>query len=128
MLVWNAISSMVLMILLISSAFAVISFIASRISFILSLETSTALPAALDSSSASPAFSAVSLILSEISVMVADSSCTDDACSVEPCASACAPEDTWDAPSFTWLDDTLISVSVSSSLLVMVWMESSIGR
>ena len=111
-LVWKAMSSIVLIILLISLDFSVISRMASDISSIFLLLSSTASPASMLKRFASMDCSAVPFIFTEISFMVAPSSWIEEACSVEPWDSACAPLETCSAPAFTSSAECLISVMV----------------
>ena len=93
-LVWNAISSIVLMIFPISLELLLMSVMAESIScirWLLSPASSLTLSAM---SLAAFAFSAFFSTLLEISLMVAASSSTEEACSVAPWDNACAPEDT----------------------------------
>ena len=93
-LVWNAISSMVLMILPISPEVLLISSMAESISCIrLPLSSACSLTCS-ELVLASSAFFAFCSMLFDISLMVA-------ACSVAPCERACAPEDTWSEPAET---------------------------
>ena len=59
----------------------------------------------------------------EISEMVADSSSTALACSVEPCASAWAPVDTWSDPAATCSALRSICASASLRLWLMVLID-----
>ena len=101
MLVWKAISSMVLMILAISLDFSLISPMAAVISCIWVLLWSIFWPTSSAIWLACWALSALALICSEMSLMVAASSSTEEACSVAPWERAWAPEETWSAPEET---------------------------
>ena len=125
--VWNAISSMVLMILLISFEQLLMSDMASimccifwLLVFISALTVSAMLLAC-------PALSAFCLTLSEISLIVAASCSTELACSVAPWESDCAPLDTCSEPLATWEELWLICDSVSLSLSAMERKETSRG-
>ena len=94
-LVWKAMSSMVLIILLISADFSLIWLIASFISCICpSLFNISSFPT-LAFSLAFMALSAFCFTRTEISLMVEDSSSILLACSVEPCVRFCAPLSTF---------------------------------
>ena len=54
------------------------------------------------------AWSAFCFTWCDTSLIAADNSCTELACSVEPCASACAPEETCSEPENTRSEETLI--------------------
>ncbi len=112
MLVWNAMSSMTLMIFEMLSEETLISSIESSIAFICSLPfsaNSLADSASLLAWSASFAFC---LVCTAISSMEAVSSSTELACSVAPCESATLDSDTCLAPAETWADATLMSLSM----------------
>ena len=126
--VWKAISSMVLMILLISLDFSVMSCIARESSCILSLLSHTASPASLLISEAFSAIPAVSLIFSEMSFIVALSSSMEEACSVAPCESVCEPLLTCSAPLFTSVAEEVISLMVCDKSSVISFNEARSGR
>ncbi|MPM90462.1 hypothetical protein SDC9_137583 [bioreactor metagenome] len=115
MLVWNAMSSIVLMILPISREEELISAIACNISCMRPLLLCICVPVSAAFCRASRALDAVRDTWSEISLMVAASSSTDAACSVAPSLRACAPTDTCSAPTETWSAARLICDSVSLS-------------
>ena len=96
--VWNAISSIVLIIFPISLEELLISSIAAIISCIWPLLSAICLPVCIAFALTSIAFSALLLTCSEISLMVAASSSMEEACSVAPCDKAWAPEDTCSLP------------------------------
>ncbi|MPN06955.1 hypothetical protein SDC9_154212 [bioreactor metagenome] len=99
--VWKAISSIILIILLISLDFIFINSIADIISFILALLSCIFSPASFTTSFALLAFSELLLILSETSSIATVSCSTLAACSDDPCANDCAPIETSFAPDAT---------------------------
>ena len=127
-LVWKAMSSIVLIILLISLDFSVISCIALDISSIFWLLRPTASSVLWESPEAFTAISAVPLIWVEMSFMVALNSSIEEACSVAPWESPWAPELTCSAPALTSLALVLISDMVLSKSLVISWREVRRGR
>ena len=112
-------SSMVLIMFLVSAEEFLISSIA-LMRFSIFAEVSPSFSAAsfvhLLASSASLEFSC---IISDTTLMVAASSSTEEACSVAPCDSACAPEETCSEPAATWSAAVLISDMVALSLWLM---------
>ena len=84
MFVWNAISSIVLTIFLVSLENSLISFMALTSSDIMALTSWTAAPAAFALSLASAASEELALIDSEIDAIFSESSWIDDACCVAP--------------------------------------------
>ena len=124
--VWNAISSIVLMIFPISPEDVLISDIAASISCILRLLSPASSPTSTDFLLASWAPSALRLIFVEISLIVAASSSTEEACSVAPWESACAPLDTWSAPEDTCPAETFKVESVALKLSLIFTIEAKI--
>ena len=108
MLVWNAMSSMVLMIFPISLERSLISPMADSISCILRLLSAASFPTSLARSLAFCALSAFCFTWEDISLTVAASSSMEEACSVAPWDRAWAPSDTCSLPLATWSEDWLI--------------------
>ena len=100
-MVWNAMSSIVLMILLISAEVSSIICMADTICSICALQLSISVLVWFIFLCASSAWAAVSRTCAEISVIVAASSSTELACSVAPWLSTCAPEESCSAPPAT---------------------------
>ena len=127
MLVWKAIFAIVPMISRTSSAEALISSIAVIILRIRSLQTPTWEPAASAFPREFCAILEFSLALWVISVIVAESSSTARACSVAPCASACALFETWSELADTCSDDCMICASASLRLELISRIDASTG-
>ena len=102
MFVWNAISSIVLTIFLVSLENWLISFMALTSSDIMALTSWTAVPAAFALSLASAASEELALIDSEIDAIFSESSWIDAACCVAPWARAWAPDETSSVPLKSW--------------------------
>ena len=126
-LVWKAISSIVLIIFPISFEQLVISSIACIIWCIFSLLTFISVLMLPAFSLAFCALSAFCFILLEISLMVEASSCTELACSVAPWESAWEPLATCWEPLATCVELWLICCMVSLSLSAMPRKETSKG-
>ena len=97
-LVWNAISSIVLLMALICSVFSLISPTARSISSICRLLTSTCFPALAVKRRAASILAAVSCTWNDISFMADASSSMEPACSAAPSESIWALSDTWADP------------------------------
>ena len=116
MLVWKAISSIVLIIFPISLEEELISFIASIMVCICWLLSVIFSPTSSASLLTLCAFSALDFTWLEISLIVAASSSTEEACSVAPWERAWEPDATWSLPDATWSADWLICPNTDESL------------
>ncbi len=111
-LVWNAISSMVLMILEVSSLALEMSFMDTVSRSMESLAVATTWLASFISPSAVPAFSALFLVMEAISSMDEEVSSMDAACSEAPSAMDWLADDTWPEADATWSAPSLMSWAI----------------
>jgi len=125
-LVWKAMSSMVLIIFPISLEELLISSMACIMSCIWRLLSVIRRPISTAFSLALRAFSAFRLIRDAISFTVAATSSMELACSVEPCDKDCAPMDTCSEPEDTCSAASLISPIVLLREWIIVNNDSSI--
>ena len=95
MLVWNAISSIVLMMCATRRLDSLIAVIASTVSASAAWDWSTCFATALTSRAACEAFSTLLRVIDAISSIEADVSSSEAACSEHPCASVSLDEQTW---------------------------------
>ena len=126
--VWNAMSSITLIILPISSDDRLISSIAASIFSIWRLLSSTFWAAVSRYSVTFVTWAAVSRFFCAISCTEAESSSEELACSVLPWASSCAPSATCFAPESTCSADDSISAKVRFIFSTIVRQASEIGR
>ena len=127
MLVWNEISSMVLMMFAICEEVSLISSIAWSMSVILTLPSLTIFMQSSASTFAFPALSALAEILEDISTMEALSSSTVAACSVAACESVVELSLILLEPSDTSLLEAPIWRITSLVLLMMPYRADLIG-